>query len=156
MRGFKGMLGILGVVAALPLLAQTADDPAIGTWKLNVAKSATPAAMGVKAITRVYSVAADGMHLVETQELQAGGSNTVTYRFRYDGKDGPVTGSSLYDSIAVKETGKGKSLATLKLKGAVVGTNTRAVSADGKSMTTTTAMKLEGKDNKWDSVYDRQ
>lgn len=156
MRAFKGMLFSIAIVAASPLFAQTAGDPAIGTWKLNTSKSAVPAELGIKGATRVYTVAADGMHMVETQELTAGGKNVVTYHFKYDGQDSPVTGSSIYDSIAVKEIGKGATVSTLKLKGAPAGTNRREVSSDGKTTTNVSVLKINGKDLPWTAVYDKQ
>jgi hypothetical protein len=156
MRAFKGLLYSIAIVAASPLFAQSAGDPVIGTWKLNASKSPIPAELGIKGATRVYTVAADGMHLVETQELTAGGKNVVTYHFKYDGKDYPVTGSSIYDSIAVQEAGKGVTVSTLKLKGAPAGTNRREVSSDGKTTTNVTVLKVNGKDLPWTATYDRQ
>ncbi len=146
MKGFKWVSGAVLAAFVLPLLAQTADDPAIGTWKLNTAKSVVPASIGVKGMTRVYTHTPAGLSLTETQELTAGGSNTVTYSFRYDGKDSPVTGSSLYDSLAVKEVAKGKTDSVLKLKGATVGHSEREISKDGKVMSLTTMLKVNGKE----------
>jgi hypothetical protein len=156
MRALKGLLFSMAIVVASPLMAQTASDPAIGTWKLNPSKSPIPAELGIKGVTRVYTVTADGMHIVETQELTSGGKNVVTYNFKYDGKDSPVTGSSIYDSIAVKEMGKGMAESVMKLKGAPAGTNKREVSKDGKTTTNTTVLKVNGKDVPWTAHYDKQ
>jgi hypothetical protein len=146
MSGSKGMIGTVAAVFALPLMAQTADDPAIGTWKLDPSKSALPTALGIKGMTRVYTLGSDGMDMVEMQELTAGGTNTVKYHFRYDGKDYPVIGSKRYDSLSVKEMHRGVTESTLKLNGALAGTNMREVSKDGKTMTMTSTMKIDGKD----------
>jgi hypothetical protein len=146
MRGFKSIIGTVVAVLALPLMAQTADDPAIGTWKLDPSKSALPAALGIKGMTRVYTLGSDGMDMVEMQELTAGGTNTVKYHFRYDGKDYPVIGSKLYDSLSVREMHKGATKSTVKLKGAPAGSNMREVSKDGKTMIMSSTMKIDGKD----------
>ena len=156
MRALKGLLFSMAIVVASPLMAQTAGDPAIGTWKLNPSKSTIPAELGIKGVTRVYTVAADGMHMVETQELTSGGKNVVTYKFKYDGKDSPVTGSSIYDSIAVKETGRGMTESAFKLKGAPAGTNKREVSKDGKTTTNVAMLKVNGKDVAWTAHFDKQ
>nr|ACN58761.1 hypothetical protein AKSOIL_0116 [uncultured bacterium BLR8] len=156
MRGLKQIIGALLLAAVLPVMAQTADDPALGTWKLNMAKSSVPASVGIKGMTRVYTLTHDGISMVETQQLTAGGTNTITYLFRYDGKETPVTGSKLYDSLSVKEISKGKTESVVKLKGAPAGKNVREVSKDGKTMQMDTVLKIDGKDTDVKYVFEKQ
>ena len=156
MRISQWISGVFMAALVLPLLAFAADDPAVGIWKMNVAKSVVPAELGIKGMTRVYMMTPNGMSITETQELTTGAINTVKYVFRYDGKDYPVTGSSLYDALAVKETSKGVTESTLKLKGAVVGHSARRISKDGKSMSFDATIKVSGKDTTLKYEFDKQ
>ena len=136
--------------------AQSKDDPSIGSWKLNVAKSKTPYKSG----TTVVEAVGDAIKV--TADL--GGADGTAYHWtwtaKYDGKESPITGTTPYgpgatasltrvDAHTVKVVGK--------RNGEVVLTQTIVTSADGKTRTVTS----KGKDAKGQpvdstSVYDRQ
>ena len=86
------MLCMLGLSAAF-----AAENPNMGTWKLNEAKSKIPAGAG-KNTTVVYSAAGDEMK-VTTDGVDGSGKPAHTeWTGKFDGKPYPVTGSSTVDA----------------------------------------------------------
>ena len=55
--------------------------------------------------------------------------------YKYDGKDYPFTGSPDYDTVSAKRVATNTVEITQKKAGKVVGTATRNVSKDGKTLT---------------------
>ena len=89
----KRLLIVLGVVMlAGGVSAQSKDDPSIGSWKLNVAKSKFTPGPPIKADTRSYE-AQDGWLIVTTETTQPSGEKTgVRFAARFDGKEYPQIG----------------------------------------------------------------
>lgn len=142
----------VGTVLAFASLAAHAADPMFGTWTLNVSKSKfsgaapkssvrTYAAQGDKIAMTVKTVNADGTEVAQS----------ATYAL--DGKDAPFMGSSQWDTLAVTATGPNSASFVLKKKGKVVGTGTRTVSADGKTLTLAQGDAAKGGDT---MVFDRK
>ncbi len=132
----------LGAVMALMLpvshlLAHPAD-PVNGTWELNVAKSLFGPGPGPQSQTRTYQ--SDGKTVKHVSKgVNAEGKPThVEYTASYDGKDYPMTGNPVADTISLKRIDDVTVEATLKKAGKVVSTTTRVISKDGKEMTFTT------------------
>jgi hypothetical protein len=141
-------LSIVGMMlaAVLPMLALAADptDPAVWTWKLDVSKSTYHGVPAPKSETRVYEATADGMKLtskIETASGEATGNETT---YKYDGKDYPISGNKLFDSVAVTRVDSHTAKSVLKKGGKAVGHFTRVVSHDGKTLTTTTKITGAG------------
>jgi len=111
-----------------------AQDPNIGTWKLNEAKSQMPA--GAQKITTVV-FAADGDNMKVTQEAtdKDGKPLHIEWTGKFDGKDYPVTGNPATDSRSYKKIDDRTMVATNKKDGKVVATARSVVSADGKTRT---------------------
>jgi hypothetical protein len=144
----------------LPSLMLAEDNPAIGTWKLNLEKSKYPEGMAPKSMTR--TVSADGDSVKYSYEGTSGSGSDVKYGFtvKYDGKDYDLTGNGTpfgADHIAIKRTNSHMWSATLKKGDKVVGTSSVTVSHDGK--TTTISGKgtdEKGKPTKLTQVFDKQ
>jgi len=137
MRHFR--LGAVAVLAlAITAAAQSKDDPSIGTWKLNVAKSKFTPGPPVKADTRSYEVV-DGWLIVTTETTQPTGEKTgVRFAAKFDGKEYPQIGrfAPTVALISYQAVDKRTLKYTVKdTAGKVTSTNTRTVSADGKTMT---------------------
>ena len=74
-----------------------------------------------------------------TEGVNAAGTATMTqYTAQYDGKDSPMTGSQNADTVSLKRIDARTLERTDKKGDKVVGTSTRVVSEDGKTMTVTT------------------
>src|ERR1700686_5886511 len=94
---------VLSVVSGVTASAASAADPAIGTWTLNVEKSAFSPGPGPKSATRTYAQTSDGLALTYSGVAADGSAFSGKSTFKYDGKDYPITGSPDYDAIFVEE-----------------------------------------------------
>jgi hypothetical protein len=132
---------VLAAIAALTagMSAQSKDDPSIGTWKLNVAKSKFTPGPPIKGDTRSYEVNDEGWLIVTTETIQPDGKHTgVRFAAKFDGKAHPQIGRFAptvtlityepVDKLTLKYTQRDTT-------GKVLSTNTRTVSTDGKTMT---------------------
>jgi hypothetical protein len=149
----------LARVLGVSVLGMTlwAADPAVGTWKLNVAKSKYTPGPAPKSATITYEETSDGIKRTGESIDAEGKSTSFSYTAKLDGKDYPITGTDLYDAIAPKRINDHTTQATLKKSGKVVSTARRVVSKDGKMMTLTmTGTDASGKKMKNIAVYDKE
>jgi len=145
MRIPKIFIGVGGVVAFLAVclfatssltsFAQT--DLIIGTWKLNPAKSKLNSGPPPKSQTLTYEAAGQGVKVTVKGTDAEGKPIDSQFTANYDGKDYPVTGNPVWDTITWKRIDAYKSESTRKKAGKVVGTASRVVSKDGKTLTIT-------------------
>jgi hypothetical protein len=130
-------LSIVGaILAALcchapSALAQAKDDPLIGRWQLDRARSEFSGNVPEKRIT-IFELLPDGnlKHITETV-IANGSTDRVEYTSKYDGKDVPISNSFLW-TVSVKRIDARKTERSGKVKGEVVETSTRTVSPDGQ------------------------
>jgi hypothetical protein len=136
-------------------LAYAADNPQMGTWKLNEAKSKI-APGGFKNDTVVY--AADGDNVkVTTDGTLADKPVHTEWTGKFDGKDYPLTGDPMADSRSYTQVNDRTLTLNNKKNGKTVVTGKIVVSKDGKTRTLTTHGK-DAKGNKVSTtaVYDKQ
>ena len=112
-----------------------ADDPMMGTWTLNEAKSKL-APGGPKNTTVVYAAAGDQIKITVDGTDADGKPAHSEWTGKFDGKDYPVTGDATADMRSYKMDGKVLEL-TNKKDGKVTVTGKVVVSADGKTRTVT-------------------
>ena len=128
----------VSLALAVSVSAQSKDDPSIGTWKLNVAKSKFTPGPPIKADTRSYEWK-DGWLIVTTETTQPSGEKTgVRFAAKFDGKEYPQIGrfAPTVALISYQPVDKRTLKYTVRdTAGKVTSTNTRTVSADGKTMT---------------------
>jgi hypothetical protein len=140
----------------LALAVSFAENPNVGTWKLNEAKSKIPAGVG-KNTTVVYTPAGDVMN-VAIDGVDAKGNPTHSdWSGKFDGKPYPVTGNPSVDSRAVTAKGD-RTLEVNNMKDdKSVSTAKVELAKDGKSRTVETEGTLpDGKKYKAKYVYDKQ
>ena len=138
-------------------MAVAADNPFLGTWKLNEAKSHIPAG-AAKITSAVYSPAANDMVTVTTDGVDAKGNPIHTeWTGKFDGKPYPVTGSPDVDNRTMEARGV-RTLITSNLKGVkLVYKGKIEISADGQSRTVDiTGTTPDGKPYKATYFYDKQ
>jgi hypothetical protein len=133
---------LLSVALMLPLTcvlgADTATDPAVGVWTLDLAKSKMDANdPAPKSSVRTYTATSDGLKVAIHSVDADGTAHDTSSTFTYDGKSHPVSGTPDYDNIAVTRVGTNESKTELIKSGKVIGHLTRVVSKDGKTMTVT-------------------
>jgi len=135
-----GVVLALGVVLGTDIvnLSAQASDARIGTWKLNVAKSKYSPGPAPQSLT--VKVEPSGQGEKATAEfVNADGTRTTTqYTANFDGKDSPLTGSRIADTVSLKRIDARTTERTDKKGDKVAQTLRRVVSQDGKTMTVTT------------------
>ena len=147
MRGVKVSLDtwaipvvlILFFVAAGSVVAAQ-DEPRVGTWELNVAKSTFSPGPPPKRETLTFQAAGPNW-MALLQGLDASGKpinpDMNNLAINFDGKDHP-TATLDYDTTAWKRIDANGYEAIRKKAGKIVLTQTNVVSKDGQTMTITT------------------
>ncbi len=118
-------------------LSAQAADPLVGTWKLNVAKSTYSPGPAPKSITAKIEAAGEGEKLTADGVRGDDTPIRVEYTAQYDGKDYPISGSPMADTVSLKRLDANTTERTDKKGGKVVQTLTRKLSSDGKTLTVT-------------------
>jgi len=133
-----------------------ADDPQLGTWKLNEAQSKlTP---GTTKITMVVVEAAgDNVKVTVDGTDRDGKSMHNEWTGKFDGNDYPVTGNPDADMRSYKKVDDRTLEVTVKKDRKVTTHGRTVVSVDGKSRSLImTGTDAEGKKVTNKAVYDKQ
>lgn len=149
---------ILLTLAALFATATVclAQDPHMGTWKLNEAKSKFGAG-ATKNHTVVYEPAGDSVKVIVDGTDGAGNPSHNEWTGKFDGKSYAVTGDPTSDMRSYRKINKHTLAMTGKKDGKVSVTGRITVTANGRTRTvTTTATNSEGKKVTNRAVYDKQ
>jgi endonuclease YncB( thermonuclease family) len=131
------------------------DNPHMGTWKLNEAKSKF--AGKARNNTVVYEAAGDQIKVTVDGVDESGGAVHHEWTGKFDGKEYPVTGDTSSETRSYRMVDKN----TIEIKAMKGGKQTLTgrivVSADGKTRTvTTTSTDAQGKKVTNVVVYDKQ
>ena len=149
-------MGLTLVMLFVGLTICSAQNPNLGTWKLNEAKSKLIAGMP-KNLTVVYAAAGDSIKGTIDGVDGQGKPTHTEWTGKFDGKDYPVTGDPSSDSRAVKQSDDHNYDLTVKKGGKVTMTGKAVIAADGKSRTVTVSgTDATGKKVTATSVYDKQ
>ena len=144
------------VLCFFATLAFAADNPNMGTWKLNEAKSKIPAG-APKNTTVVYEAAGDSIKVTVDGVDGAGKPTHNEWTGKFDGKDYPLTGDPAADTRSYKKINGNTAELTNKKAGKVEASGKIVISADGKSRTVAiTGMDAAGKKLTYTAVYDKQ
>ncbi len=134
-----------------------ADDPLIGTWKLNVAKSKYSPGPPPRSTINKYEPSGNGVKFTQDVEDAQGNSTHVEYTAKYDGKDYPSSGNPSRDMVSwTPRTDPSTNDGTIKKGGKVIASFHRAVSKDGKTMTVTVQGTKNGQPYREVHVFDKQ
>ena len=150
----------IGLTLALCFFAGAAcfaaDDPQMGTWKLNEAKSKTAPGME-KLTTVVYEAVGDQVKVTIDGTDADGKPIHNEWTGKFDGKDYAVTGDPKSDMRAYKKVDDHTLAFTIKKDGKTTVTGRIVVAADGKSrMVTAHGADEQGKKSKEKATYDKQ
>jgi hypothetical protein len=149
------------ILMTLPILLVAtvvcfAQNPQIGTWKLNESKSKIPAG-AAKNHTVVYEVAGDSVKITVDGVDGSGATTHSEWTGKFDGKDYPATGDPNGDTRVYKLINSRTLTFSSKKAGKVTLSGRIVVSRDGKTRTvTTTATDDKGKKVTSVAVYDKQ
>ena len=144
------------LVASISLRA--ADDPRIGTWKINFAKSRFNPGPPPKGMTVKFEPNGNNGVKVTIDTVEANGEVTKhQYAANYDGKDYPVSGDPGRDTVALKRIDLYTLEYTNKRAWKVLNSYREVTAKDGKSRTITQkGMSSRGVAVDNVLVYDRQ
>jgi len=132
------------------------DDPQMGTWKLNQAKSKF-APGRPKNHTVVYEATGDNVKITVDGTDKDGKATHNEWTGKFDGKDYPVTGDANSDVRSYRTINKNTLALSGKKNGKVTLSGRIVVSRDGKTRTvTTTTTNAQGKKVTNTTVYDKQ
>lgn len=146
MKAFVATLLLAGTAMATPVSAQTAS-PLLGSWALDVTRLEIPPERQPKGVTVTYKDAGAGKWDAKVEIVAPDGSKRSSVgTYTFDGTPIPVVGE-IYADIAVVKRPEPNVLVLQLAKGKEpVSTRVYSVSADGATMTETTAyFTKEGK-----------
>jgi len=131
---------LYGIAAAALALSMTnvsaeAKDKRLGDWKLNVAKSKFSPGPAPKSLDLKIEAAGKGVNVTTSTVGADGATSGQEYTANYDGKDNPLKGSAMADTVSMKRINATTVVRTDKKDGKVISTLRSVVSKDGKTYT---------------------
>jgi hypothetical protein len=149
------LLRALAVVVVLAVITAAADDPFTGTWKLNRGKSKL--LPGDTTISDVYRTVADNNTIrIKEQMTDDRGVHNITVEARFDGKDYPVTGDPMSDSVSYERVKPDRIKITTKKGSQITAEASTAVSRDGRTITVHFVVYAGEKSQSGTAVYEKQ
>jgi hypothetical protein len=135
MNTIKRLIGTIVLTTLLPVAANAAGDPFLGTWRLNKARSIIAKDPGVKSKEFVFTPRAQGVLITETLEMltEAGKKHHAEIPYAY-GKPVAQAGPGLDTLLVVKGDDRTAYWTALN-KGQIVSQLQVVVSEDNKRMT---------------------
>src|SRR5262249_29006150 len=152
----KSVLCALAFCFCVAALCAAADDPQMGTWRLNKEKSKGTPGTAVNH-TVVYETTGDSIKVTVDGNDGEGKPTHNEWTGKFDGKDYPVTGDTATDTRSYKRIDDHTMDLVAKKDGKAVISGHIVVSKDGKSRTiTVNGTTADGKKYKNVGVYDKQ
>ena len=129
------MRGLLAAFCLFSVALVAADNPFLGTWKLNTAKSkGTPGTMEKEA-TQVFETDGNGIKRTLTGIDADGKPIKMSSTIPWDGMEHKVDGPTGPAMVAVKKINDHTVNVTVKVNGKIVVSGKSVVSKDGKTIT---------------------
>jgi len=150
------MMVLIVAMYAVAIAMSAAENPNMGTWKLNETKSKfSPGA--TKNSTVVYEAAGDSVKVTTDGTSGDGKAVHTEWTGKFDGKDYPVSGGAAGATRAYKVIDAHTMEVTGKENGKVTTSGKIVVAADGKSRTVNiSGTDSSGKKFTSNAVYDKQ
>jgi hypothetical protein len=153
----KRILQSAAAVLFFAIALRAADDPIIGTWKLNLVKSNPAALVTFRALTAKVEPRPNGLKVTQDLVNPQGMIIHSEFTAQYDGMDYPVTGDPYSDTVAIRRIDANHANAAWKKNGRVVAAAQNVISLDGKTWTETIATRdAQGRDTVIVAVFDKQ
>jgi hypothetical protein len=154
MKVRKIVLPLVMLFAGLTLCF--AENPNLGTWKLNEAKSKLSSGLPKNTLVK-YEAAGDNIKATVDGVDGQGNPTHNEWTGKFDGKDYSVTGDPSSDTRSIKQIDDRHLELTVKKGGKVTVTGRIVVAPDGKSRTLTASGKdASGKKVQSISIYNKQ
>jgi hypothetical protein len=133
--GFMSRLRCLIAICVFATALLAADNPFVGTWKLNLAKSKFAPGTQPKEVTVVFEAAGDQIKRVVTGVDEDGQPINENDTIAWDGQDHGINQPGL--TVAVTKISDRAVKFALKREGKVLASGRATVSKDGKSIIST-------------------
>jgi hypothetical protein len=157
-RRIIGILQIGLFLLTLSVVAASAASSrsAVGTWKLDLAKSSYAQMAAPKAEKLVVMVdASAAVKWILTGASSDGKSYVSTYDGAIDGKDHPLGNSTAGNTVAYTRTASGLEWVVKDKSGAIIETGASRLSADGNTLTLKGTTQEPGGKGSYTSVFER-
>ena len=134
------MIALVVAMVVLSVGVWADDNPLIGKWKVNLAKTKYNVGTPPKSQVITYDMVGEALRL--TAEIDnPQGHQTNSYTAKYDGKDYPFTSTARDavkgQTVRLKRIDATTTQRTTYFNGKQIGTVTEVVSKDGKTLTRT-------------------
>ena len=155
-------LAIAVLLVFIVCLAAWADDPQVGTWKVNLAKSNFKTAPPPKSQTvTIVPAGKDGIKLTVNAINTNGEKSIIEYAAQYDGKEYPRTetgaGAVAGQTVTLRRIDSHTAERVAYLKGKKLTTEKWEISNDGKTRTVTqSGVSAQGQPVDNALVYEKQ
>ena len=147
---------LAALVLAFAALAMAADDPMVGTRKLNVAKSTQVPQFILKGATVKIEIKDTTLHAAWDYLHSDGKTDHREFTIILDGKERPST-DGRSDTVANTRVDRNTLDFVYKRDGKVIGNMHTSISSDGKTMTIVTRDKHQkGEEVIETSIFDKQ
>ena len=133
------------------------NDPMVGTWKLNLSKSTYSPGPAPKSAINKFDPWEDGIKA--TMEMVDGQGNIIHSEatVKFDGRDYPIKGSPIADTVSVKRANEKQAAILWKKAGKITMAGKSVISGDGRTTTLTqTGTDPQGHAVNNTAVYDKQ
>jgi hypothetical protein len=136
---------------------EIASDPAIGIWKLDIDRSSFALGPAPKASVMNIEACGDGLKLSTNTIDHQGNRTHMDAAYKFDGKDYPLNGSSVADTVAATRINDCKTEYVWRKQGKVAMATKIIVSMDGDTLRLIrTGMGVLGHMADELLIYDRQ
>ena len=153
-----GLAAVLVAIVSMSVATAQSNDPAFGTWKLNVAKSTFSPGPGPKESTLTIEADGPGRKVAVAGVAADGTPMKWGYSGTFDRKEVKVTGNNPdADVVSLRRIDANSTRTTYKRAGKQTLVNGIAVSADGKTMTVVqSGANAKGETVKNMLIFDKQ
>ena len=149
------LLRMLSVLLIVSVPALAADNPFTGTWKLNLAKSRLLPGDTTK--SDVYRAVADESTIRITEHVNDGrGLHDITVDAKFDGKDYPVKGDVMSDSVSYRRLSADRIKVVTKKGAQITAKAIAAVSRNRKTIIVNFTVYEHKKARSGTAVYEKQ
>jgi len=147
---------VSALVLTLAVTAFAADNPFVGTWKMNPAKSPFSYPQPKSYTVRIEG-RGDGIQFESDLVNADGTTRRLSFTAKYDGKDYPVTGNPDADTVSYTKPNANTTEYVYKKGGKEVYRGQAVASKDGKTMTRTLKGKnAQGQDFTYSMFLEKQ
>ena len=148
MKRVPVLLGSVMVLVLLAGIGQAQQDPQLGVWVLDTARSTYSPGPAPRSQTVTYTQIGRGVRVVGSGISGKGQAISTEFSYSFDGREHPARGFADWNSIKARQVNANTIEYTRFLKGEEVQTVTRTISADGRTAT----VRVTGEDAQGNTV----